>query len=346
MFLWLPCLLTGVVVVRHGRWKSLAAAIAAFCVVALPWWATHAAGVVGYLGASTDADFALATNENMVETPWTDLENLSWYPAALVDAVGWPGAVALAVGALAWPRHGDAKGWSRWAIPLAAAAGGWLLLTMQVQRQDRYLIPLLPLLAALGGSSRARWLLGAVGSVGAYGAAAVYLSWSEVPASRAYEHDLNSAGASWPWVHESYQPTSMDPGPWLLDESLLKLRELHGSDEGTVGFLLDDGDGAPGFGLVLSRVAALGYRWHVATVMPMNRPNGSIEGAIFVGPFTTDDWPSRDFKALLAIFRPGDQLRERWIEHVGLTETDRFPLPGDKEGRLYVMEEGWVTLEL
>ena len=113
-----------------------------------------------------------------------------------------------------------------------------------------------------------------------------------------------------------------------------------------MGVLLDDGDGAPGFGLVLSRVAALGYRWHVATVMPMNRPNGSIEGAIFVGPFTTDDWPSRDFKALLAIFRPGDQLRERWIEHVGLTETDRFPLPGDKEGRLYVMEEGWVTLEL
>ena len=111
-----------------------------------------------------------------------------------------------------------------------------------------------------------------------------------------------------------------------------------------MGFLLDDGDGAPGFGLVLSRVVALGYRWHVATVMPMHRPDGGVEGAIFVGPFTTDDWPSRDFKAMLAIFKPGDALRERWIEQVGLTEVDRFDLPQDYEGRLYKMEDGWVTL--
>ena len=343
MFLWAPCLVTGVVILRAGRWKRLAQAVGAFCVVALPWWGTHLSGVVGYLGASTDADFELATNENMVETPWTDLENLGWYPAALLDAVGWPGVIALGIGALAWPRQGG--GWQKWLLPLSAALGGWLLLTMQVQRQDRYLIPMLPLLAALGGSSRARWLLGAAGAVGAYGAAAVYLTWTDVPASRTYDHDLATAGEAWPWVHESYAPTSLDPSPWQLDESLRHLRELHGSDDGTVGFLLDDGDGAPGFGLVLSRVVALGYRWHVATVMPMHRPDGAVEGAIFVGPFTTDDWPSRDFKAMLAIFKPGDALRERWIEQVGLTEVDRFALPQDYEGRLYRMEDGWVTLE-
>ena len=75
------------------------------------------------------------------------------------------------------------------------------------------------------------------------------------------------------------------------------------------------------------------------------RANASNAGAIFVGPFTTDDWPSRDFKAMLAIFKPGDALRERWIEQVGLTEVDRFALPQDYEGRLYRMEDGWVTLE-
>jgi len=254
--------------------------------------------------------------------------------------VGWPGLGALILGAVL-PRNFD----GRWLLPLLAALGGWLLLALQVQRQDRYLLPLLPLLAAVAGASRPHWLLAPVAAIGSYGAASVYLTWTDVSSSQAHEHELATAGRAWPWVHNAYTPTSMDPGVWKLDSSLQQLRELQDSDLGTVGFLLDDTDGTPGFGLVLSRVTALGYRWHVATVLPVPRPDGSIEGAIFVGPFTTDDWPSRDFRVLLAILRPGDPLRERWLEESGLTLMDSWALPEGREGRLYQMENGWVTLE-
>ncbi len=339
MFLWAPCLAVGVSVLRHGRWRALGAAVLAFSVVAMPWWLSHLGGVVGYLGASTDASMELATNEDMVTSPWTALENLSWYPAALVDAVGWPGLGALVVG-LALPRKLE----GRWLLPLLAGLGGWLILAMQVQRQDRYLLPLLPLLAAVAGGSRLRWLLAPVGAIGTYGAAAVFLTWTDVPPSRDYTHALDGAGQAWPWVHDAYAPTSLDPSVWQLDEALAELRELQGSDEGTVGFLLDETDGAPNFGLVLSRVGVLGYRWHVATVMPLAKPDGSVDGAVFVGPFTTDDWPSRDFRVLLAILRKQDPLRERWLQESGMKLVDSWELPKDREGRLYVMEDGWVTL--
>ncbi len=66
---------------------------------------------------------------------------------------------------------------------------------------------------------------------------------------------------------------------------------------------------------------------------------------LFAGPFTTDDWPSRDFRVLLAILRPGDPQRERWLEESGLDLVDSWGLPDEREGRLYQMENGWVTLE-
>lgn len=344
MFLWAPCALAGWWVLRDRRWRELAAAFGAFCAVALPWYTLNLHGIVGYLQASTDTGNTLFTNKALVAGPWTSPQNLSWYPAVLLDAFGWPGAVALGLGVLS-PRRGGLRP-GAWAVPVLGALGGLLVLSTQIQRQDRYLLPALPLLAAAAGGGRARWALAPVAAVGVYGAAAMYLRHSPVPAVRDYEHRWEAAGRGWPWPQAAFRPCSLDPTQSNLDQALTRLREVVGSDEGTVGFLLDEAGGAPGFGLVMSRVASLGYRWHVATVMvqgpggPQGPEGGSGPGggragaAVFVGPFTTDDWPSRNFTTLLAILRPGQGAQEDWLGRSGLVEVERWSIPEGREVRI------------
>lgn len=347
MFLWAPCVVAGLWVVLDRRWRALGQAVGAFCAVALPWYVLNLRGIAGYLGASTDAGNTLFTNKALVTGPWTSPENLSWYPAVLLDAFGWPGALALGVAALAPRRAGLPSG--VWAVPLLGALGGVLVLSTQIQRQDRYLLPALPLLAAAAGSGRARWLAAPVAAAGVYGAAAMYLRDTPVPTVRDYDHEWATAGQDFPWPQQAFRPVSLDPAQSDLDRALTRLREVHGRDDGTVGFLLDEANGAPGFGLVLSRVASLGYRWHVATVMvqgpggpagPQDEGGGGGPGggragaAVFVGPFTTDDWPSRNFTALLAIVRPGDTRLEDWLGRSGLVEVERWAIPQDREVRV------------
>ena len=199
-----------------------------------------------------------------IEEPWS-AENVRWYPAAAVDAFGWPGVAALALGLLLPWRKSTARP-GAFGIPLLAIVGGFVVLNSQSQRQDRYLLPAIPIAAAAAGSSPIGFALAGVGAVGLYGAGAVSLATENPPANRQYTHEYETAGQSWPWTYESYLPTSQDPRVWKMSESLQKVRQYHGSDFGTVGFLLDDRSGAPGAGLILSQVGALGYRWHVATV--------------------------------------------------------------------------------
>ena len=149
------------------------------------------------------------------------------------------------------------------------------------------------------------------------------------------------AGQSWPWTHEAYRPTSQDPRPWRLSESLQTLRQHHGSDYGTVGFLLDDRSGAPGSGLILSQAAALGYRWHIATVAlpPGGGRRGGPSASIFVSPFTIGAWPSRAFTSLLAIIREGDQQRQSWLQSSGMELVEEWSLPKGRVGRIYVQPD-------
>ncbi len=334
MFLWAPCLVAGFWVLRHRRFKALGLALGAWVVVAGPWLFPHLRPLLDYFSASQDS--ALLTNKALVTGAWYAPENAGWYPAALADAFGWPGLIALVVGALAWPRRRQIMA-GAWIVPLSGVAGGMLVLMLQSQRQDRYALVAVPLLAALAGSSRVRFLLAPVGAMGLYGAGMVFSTWTDVPASRSYTHDLASAGASWPWVHEAYQPTSFDPTVWKLGEMVDAVQAAHGVSGGTAGFLLDDSGGAPTFGNVLSSAARAGHRWHVATVMVPDR-GGSP--AVFVGPFTTDDWPSRAFTTLLAITRTDDRVRDAWLTQAGLVEQSRWTLAGDKIGRLYVTADG------
>lgn len=336
-FLWGPCLVAGWWVLRRRRWRRLLEAVAAFAVVALPWWLSHAQQVRGYVQASGNANSGLLTNKEILTGPWYAAEKLSWYPAALIDAFGWPGALCLAAGLLI-PWRWRAARPGAWSVPLLSVLGGWLVLNAQSQRQDRYILPAIPVAAAAMGASPIGWLAAPVGAIGLYGAALSSHMTSNPPATRPYTHHLDTAGAAWPWTQEAYLPTSMDPHRWELDEALRKVRALHGRDDGTVGFLLDEEGGAPGFGLVLSRATALGYRWHVATVVPVPQGKkwGGPTASIFVGPFTLGPWPSRAFDTLFAIVKTGDPKREGWLEESGMELVDSWALPQGRQGRIYV----------
>ena len=90
------------------------------------------------------------------------------------------------------------------------------------------------------------------------------------------------------------------------------LREA-GSSEGTVGLTVDEEEGVTGFGPTLMEVARQGHLWHLTTVA-VGGPAGPDGFAVFAGPFATDDWPSRDFTALVAVFRPGRSPQEAWLK--------------------------------
>jgi hypothetical protein len=337
MFLWAPCVLAGVWVVRERRWKALGFGVLGFAVVAGPWYATHLGGLADYLSASSGG--ALLTNTQALTGSWA--ERAAWYPLVLTDSVGWLGLIGAVVALAAWPRRKGVD-LSHWAIPALGVLGGVVLLSLQSQRQGRYLLPALPLIAAVIGSSKVWPAMLPASGVGLYGTAMIFLTWTDVPISRGYAHTWDQAAAGWPWPHATFQPTSFDRQPWELHERLEQVRHVHGSDDGTVAFLLDDATGAPPFGVVLSAVAARGYRWPVATIMVL--PHN--EAAVFVGPFTDSEWPPREFSVLVSIFRPGDAQREAWLRTSPLQLVDSWPLPEGMEGRIYQSPDGpWLPPE-
>lgn len=332
MFLWAPCLLAGVWVVREQRWPRLLEAILAFGVVAGPWLAWRFDDVLAYVAASTAPDPFLVAARDLARGPWYAWENLSWYPAAALDALGWPGAIAALAALAARPVRGalpDAR-----ALALLSVGGGWLILAQSVQRQDRYLLPALVLLAGLTGASRLRAWTAPVALVGLLGTAWVFGSTGEVPPNRDYSHQIGRAGRSWPRPAEAYGPVSQDPAPWRIEEVLVELRALHGRDEGTVGLLLDDGRGAPGMGVYLFHAGILGYRWDLATVS-VAADGGGVRSMVFVGPFATEDWPSREFEVLYAAFAPGDVTREGWLQELGPALGEARALPLGFRGTLH-----------
>ena len=146
------------------------------------------------------------------------------------------------------------------------------MLNAQKQRQDRYIIPAYPLMSA-----------GLVMAPSIVTAAAMPFLWhvtrennrvfnsnTPAPAQRDYSHDVATPAETYPLPHEAYWPISHDLIPWKLDSALEKIAAVQGID-GTVGFLLDEQGGAPGYGIVLSKAVQMGFNWHIATIMIARR---------------------------------------------------------------------------
>ena len=349
VFLAAPCLLAGWWVLRDKQWKQLGMAVGAFGLVAGVWYLVHFQGVQGYISQSQGSDEqtrSLMTNKALVENPWS-AEDITWYPAAFIDAWGWPGLICLLVGVACWGRRKGAPE-GAWLIPLLGAGIGILVLMGQSQRQGRYLLPALPLLAALVGSCRLRWLLAPVGLVGAWCTATTFLQVEKAPPTREYSHSMATAGESWPWVATAYLPTSLSPEEWQVDYAVERLRHYHGADTGTVGFLTDEAGGGPGSGLLLARANRAGTRWDVASISigaPPGAGGGEIVGVPHMSPFLLDgilgeEWPSRWFVVVLAIIDPEDRVRVAWLQQEGMILQESWLLPNGREGRIYTRPEG------
>ena len=166
-----------------------------------------------------------------------------------------------------------------------------------------------------------------------------------MPAERDYSHSVDTSGQSFPTPSSAYHPTAQDPSQWLVDEALQKMHKYHGSNQGTLGFLLDERNGAPGYGMMLSRSTALGYSWNIATVVmaqpgpqarqEKNRPSASI----FVGPFWLGNWPSKEFTVLLSILekQPSSKVTS-WLRENKFEAAETWELPHNRLGIIYLKQ--------
>ena len=342
MFLWGPCVVAGIWAIKHKRMKRIFEGIGAFCIVALPWWSTHWKQVQGYVLASGNAQSGLLTNKTIIENPWTP-ENMLWYPTAMMDTVGPLLPIIIGLGVLMGSTQiVKTRSWIA-PVLISSILGGWIMLNAQKQRQDRYIIPAYPIMSA-----------GLAMAPGLVTIAAIPFLWKvtreninifnsnePAPAQRDYSHDVDSPAASYPTPHEAYWPISHDLTPWKIDEALNKVASMQGKD-GTVGFLLDEQGGAPGYGIILSKAVQMGFNWHIATIMIARRggpgpndPNRPL-ASVFVGPFLFGEWPSRKFDVMLSMVKHDDQQREKWIQSTNMVVVDEWPLPMDRVGRLYL----------
>ena len=224
------------------------------------------------------------------------------------------------------------------------------MLNAQKQRQDRYILPAYPILAT-GLATAPIWTFG----LAAYPlweiaseTLRLYTASEPMPSERNYAHNVHTIATNYPTPHEAYWPISHNLQPWLLDETLTKIEALQGK-EGTVGFLLEEQGGAPGYGIILSKAVQMGLRWHIATVM-IARPNGPGPkdpnrplASIFVGPFIFGEWPSREFDVLLTMVSHQDPQQEKWLAQQDMSIVEKWALPMGREGRIYVRKNRLST---
>ena len=341
-FLWAPCVVAGVVVLARSRWNTLGKAILAWCVVALPWFLGHGDDVLAYAGASNTATAELAGNTPLVTGPWWAWDNLRWYPSALLESLGVGGVAALGAAVLV-PGSKKVPRMGRW-LAIVGILGGWLLLAPQMQRQVRYLLPMLPLAAVLLSTSRLAPVLGLVALVGVSENVAVFGDRAEAPAQRRADLDLEAPGEDWPEVPEMLRPLSEDPRHWRLDGAIAALARHTSDDAETVGLLAPSMQG-PGAGLVLYRLATAGYRWHLTSVAFLNQGGPTPDGAelpmwnnaaLFVAPFAMEGWPERRFDSVLVVTEERDSRPAKWLAETGFSQAETVKTRGGYVGGVYV----------
>ncbi len=341
MFVVLPTLWAGLgLAARRRGLRGLVSSLAAFAVLAGPWYASRFTKVRRYLVDSTDPNSATvdAASTPLTQAELLQPENLAYYPAVLVEGLGWPGLILLGLGVLLGLRHPGGR------LALLGALGGLAILSLTGQRQARYLIPALPLLAlALDAGLRFRHnapkALAALAVLGiclpATWCTARMWTWIERPPSnRPHDPGLDSLAVwgAWPWPAEGFRPVSSDPDAWLIDQALAQMGELVGDTPQTIGLYLDERSGGPETGFYIWWAEALGHPWDVATVMTKGRGG---EPLAFVGPFAGDDWPPKEFAGLYSVRRPQDSDLRRLVALLDASEVSSLPLPNGYEGTLW-----------
>lgn len=331
MYLWLPCLVVGIGIVRgrdRARWKNLGRAVAIFLVLVGPWLAINHAALADYLGRSVGAGAEAAVQGARSGAGRFSADSLALYPLALKDALGWPGVAALLFvgigGVLSRRGAGPGRPARGGAIvlPVLAACGGLLVLSSLEQSQDRYALPALLALSTLA-LPLGRLVWGQEVFVGVFlaqllASIATFRPGAPTGPPR-FDHGLASAAAlSWPGSR-TYTPTHVDLAAWRVDEALTRATTF--ATGRPLSLLLPDDPRLPEPGVYLLRARVLGLEG----ALDVRRPRGAAP--------PRDGWPGPEPGAVYAVWTPGvDTAMEAWIAGSGRVSMASLALPGGVSG--------------
>ncbi len=346
-FLLLPVLFAGWAIIRFRSFTGLLVALAAFLFVAAPWYWGHAEAVLAYVAHSSNAAASISDSPASSWVQRLSAENLLYYPTVLRDMLGWPGLMVVGVAiSRAWASPPGR--WASWGV-----LGGGLVLTFAGENQSRYLLPALPLLAAivdvgirpgLGQTASRFGLVAGLGAAlpAAWGSWTAYSGQERAPASRDQTHAVESlmTWGDWPWVSGPFRPVSNPMEEWRVDEALGALAMATGPGAHQVGLLLPRDVRLPPSSSYAWRAGERGLDWDFASVVtggPHRRP------MIFVGPLKPLGHKiSRRFSVAYAVHPKGQPPAV--LQALSATATWTHALPHDLQGSVYeVSAEGWLS---
>ena len=346
-FLILPVLFAGLAVIRFRSISGILISLSGFCLVAAPWLYTYGESVWAYVVQSSSASLSLSDSPASSWTYRFTAENLLYYPTVLRDMLGWPGIILVGIAfARGWRTF--AGRWAAWGV-----LSGLVVLTFAGENQSRYLLPALPLLAAIvdigirPGLSRATSRFGIVVGLSAT-LPALWGAWSSVrssdtpPASRDQTHAIEGLleWGDWPWPAVPFRPISNPMKAWRVDETIAAISSFTGPGSHQIGLLLPRDIRLPPASTYAWRAGVRGLDWDVATIVsqgPGGRP------MIFVGPLKPMGHRiSRRFKVAYAIHSRG-QI-PTLFQALSAERVWSHELQAGMEGSIFtVPDKGWAS---
>ncbi|MFT5684855.1 MAG: hypothetical protein ACI8RZ_005800 [Myxococcota bacterium] len=366
LFYLLPAIVVFVGALRAGRKQDAVRYVLGGLAPLLVWVPLVADSFMPYLSASLASpeqplDSASAVPSFADRLSWS---HLSYYPAVLKDALGWPGVVAcLAAPLAARDRFGR--------LALLCAVGGLIALSLIGRREPRYLLPLLPMLLLCAGMGLRRlrgWpvlvlVAGLAGSWQLRVTATVWTDWNDPRPLRTLDFgpDNLTRWGNWPRPERPFIPSSSLAARWSVPEAV---DAIIAADPGAaVGFVLYANPRVPVADLFVMEAADRGLRWDSIDIDVLSagrapeaprRVDGSAlrhdghgapppldEGYLFeadIGPFPDG---VRDFSLLYTVHPQNEPFHTGFTTQLGAEPIATFSLPRGFVGVLWQMSEAW-----
>ncbi|MDG1480599.1 MAG: hypothetical protein P8R54_13465 [Myxococcota bacterium] len=366
LFYVLPAIVVVVGALRAGNRREAVRYVLGGLAPLLIWMPLVADSFMPYLSASLASpeqpmDSASAVPSLVERLRWS---HLSYYPAVLKDAVGWPGMVlCLAAPLAARQRRGR--------LALLAVVGGFVALSLIGRREPRYLLPLLPpllLCASVGLRMLRGWPVWMLLMVCAGGwqlrvTAAVWTDWNDPRPLRTLDFgpDNLKRWGNWPRPERPFIPSSSLAEEWSVPEAVDAI--IAAEPGAAVGFVLYANPRVPVADMFVMEAADRGLRWDRIDIDVLaagrepaapRRIDGSAlrhDGQGAPPPpddgyrFTADVGPFpdgvRDFSLLYTVHPRGEPFHTGFTAELGAELVEAFSLPRGFVGMLWRMSPAW-----
>lgn len=382
VFLFAPCVVViletlWVAVRRREGWLQRAQNGLVLCgglvVVAGPLFAAKGREILNYVLHSATLDGSDETVDNLGASFGADVSPFDFqmfYYAVLKDLFGWPGLVLILVGVVFllvdFRKHRE--GLRDILLTVACLASSLVVLASLNSKADRYLLPLVLPLLALGVSGLGASLWRAVLPVVVFAAPVLFLwrdfsGWTQgmstetvtawgptsgndrrAPSGRRFEHLASvqlSKWGSWPKVDEAFRPIDVEVGSWQLDAIVRDMRQRVGGDTGVVGLCLTEQSGTPGFGLFLMAAEQQGFHWDFVTVMVLRGKGagGAPRTFQFRGPFMDFTEEESTFPTMFVSYRENGHSPQRsYLETLSTSDASMYKLPNGLAGQVVTLD--------